>query len=254
MKALDRFSFVLLHPKEPGNVGAVARALKNMGFADLRLVAPCGHTSREAIAMAVHGRDVLEHARVFDTLAAAIADCTLTAGTTCRTGLYRSHAKPVRAAAQDLIGASASNQIAIIFGPEDTGLSNEELKQCHRLVTIPSSPGYPSLNLAQAVMIVGYELMLASTVEIAKATPEYASATEVDTMLNRMAEALAAIGFLPDDNRDRIMFAIRAMLGRSGIMPRELDILNGIASQIRWFGGDGREVLEAKRRAGKKPR
>jgi tRNA/rRNA methyltransferase len=251
----DRFSFVLFRPKEAGNVGAAARALKNMGFTELRLVAPCSRTSSEAVAMAVHGRDLLERAQVFDTLGAAVADCALSVGTTCRKGPYRSHAKLARAAASELISESASNRIAIVFGPEDTGLTNDELKLCHRLLTIPGAPDYRSLNLAQAVMIVAYELMLAATVgERAGEAPQYAPATEVDAMLNRMAEALVAIGFLPEDNPDHVMFAIRAMLGRSGVTERELDVLSGIASQIRWFAEGGREVLDAKRLAGKKLR
>jgi tRNA/rRNA methyltransferase len=253
--AADRFAFVLFKPKASGNVGAAARALKNMGFHDLRLVAPPRLSKRAAQIMAVHGRDVLDAARTFPDLRAAIADCGFVAGTTCRTGPYRASARPVREAAAELLGLSTANRIAIVFGPEDFGLTNRELKLCQRLITIPSGPDYPSLNLAQALMVVAYERMMASTTAGAGAEPpRLAPAAEVDTMLARMADALVAIGFLPADNPDHLMFTVRAMLGRSGVTPRECDILNGIARQIAWFSTGGYATIESKRRAGRKLR
>ena len=252
MSALDNFSFVLFKPKSGGNVGAAARALKNMGFSDLRLAAPQIRHKREAAAMAVHGRDVLEGAKTYTDLAAAVADRTLTIGTTCRPGLYRSDIGAIRDAAPSLMSESHANRIAIIFGREDFGLTNRELKLCQRLVTIPTAPAYPSLNLAQAVMIVAYELMLAAGAGRQTGEPfEFAPVAEVDAMLERMAQALIAIGFLPEDNPDHIMFALRAIFGRSGLRPRELDILNGIAKQVGWFAEGGYETIPGKRRAGR---
>jgi tRNA/rRNA methyltransferase len=255
MMRLQHIAFVLFKPKSPGNVGAAARALKNMGFADLRLVAPHRLNSRHAVAMAVHGGDVLAAAKTYPDFASAIADRTLVVGTTARGGLYRSETQPLREAAQSIAAASAANRIAIIFGPEDFGLTNAELKLCQRLITIPTAPEYPSLNLAQAVMLVAYEIMLATGAsrELVK-SEEFAPAPGVDAMLDRMAQALIEIGFLPEDNPDHIMFALRALFGRSGLKTRELDILNGIANQVRWFAEDGRETLALKRRAGKKLR
>jgi tRNA/rRNA methyltransferase len=252
----DGFAFVLVRPKSPGNIGAAARALKNMGMGELRLVAPAAGNARIATAMAVHGRDVLDNARRYPDLASAIEDCTLTVGSTCRTGLYRSAAKPVREAAGELVSASAANRVALIFGPEDFGLTNRELQLCQRLVTIPTAPDYPSLNLAQAIVVVAYELFMAGSGERRNIAPppEFAPAAAVDAMFDRMAQALVAIGFLAADNPEHIMFALRGLLGRSGMTARELDILNGIAAQIRWFGEGGFETIEAKRRAGKRLR
>jgi tRNA/rRNA methyltransferase len=249
-------AFVLVRPRSAGNIGAAARALKNMGFADLRLVAPAARNRRMATAMAVHAADVLSDARTFGDLESALADCTITAGTTCRTGLYRSGAENLRAAAPELAALARRNRIAIIFGPEDHGLSNDELKRCQRLLTIPTAPGYPSLNLAQAVMVVAYELGIAAgaAAHRAGASPEFAPAAQVDAMLARMADALVAIGFLPADNPDHVMFALRAVLGRSGLSARELDILSGIARQMRWVAEGGHAALDAKRRAGRKLR
>jgi tRNA/rRNA methyltransferase len=255
MSALDNFAFVLVSPKSSGNVGAAARALKNMGFADLRIVAPRDYDPRDAAAMAVHADDVLERARIFGDLGAALEDRSLSIGTTCRGGPYRSETRALRETAPGLIDESAANRIAMVFGPEDFGLSNLEIAQCQRLITIPTAPEYPSLNLAQAVMVVAYELMIAAGAERpAIATEEYSPAAAVEEIHRRMADALVAIGFLPDDNPEHLMLTLRAMLGRSGIRPRELDILNGIARQVRWVAEDGAATLAAKRAAGRKLR
>jgi tRNA/rRNA methyltransferase len=267
---LDNFAFVLFKPKSPGNVGAAARALKNMGCRDLRIVKPTGfHITNggkgiwscqgpgydNADMMAVHGRDVLAAATIYSGLDAALADRTLVVGTTARAGLYRSEARPIREVSDELLTLSEANRIALVFGPEDCGLTNEELKLCQRLITIPTAPQYPSLNLAQAVMIVAYELMLAAGAARELPLPQqWAQVSDVDAMLARMANALITIGFLPEDNPDHIMFALRAILGRAGLRPRELDITNGIVSQILWFAQGGHETLARKRRAGKKPK
>jgi tRNA/rRNA methyltransferase len=255
MPARDNFAFVLFKPQSAGNIGAAARALKNMGFGDLRLVAPGPLNNREAVAMAVHADDVLAGATTFPDLPSALADCSVTVGTTSRRGGYRSTAQPLRAAAMELNTLSRSNRIAVIFGREDRGLTNRELKLCHRLITIRTAPEYPSLNLAQAVVVVAYELMMASTASSATPTArEFVSATMSDAMLARMADALVSIGFIDEQNPDHIMFAMREIFGRSGLTPREVEILNGMARQIRWVAEGGSQTLAEKRRAGKKLR
>jgi len=253
MASREKFAFVLFRPQSAGNIGAAARALKNMGFDDLRLVAPGTLKSREAAAMAVHADDVLARATVYPDLAAALADCSVAVGTTSRRGGYRSRAYPLRAAAAELDAIAGSNKIAIVFGREDRGLTNRELKLCNRLITIPTAPEYPSLNLAQAVVVVAYELMMAAEIEAARA-PHFVAAAISDPMLARMEEALVSIGFIPDDNPDHIMFAIREILGRSGLTAREVEILNGMARQMRWVAEGGHRTLAEKRRAGKKLR
>ena len=255
MSARDNFAFVLFRPQSAGNIGAAARALKNMGFDDLRLVAPGTLNQREAVAMAVHADDVLATAKIYPDLAAALADCSITVGTTSRRGGYRSSAQPLREAAAELGALSHSNRIAIIFGREDRGLTNRELKLCNRLITIPTAPEYPSLNLAQAVVVVAYELMLASSASApTSVAKEFVSASISDAMLARMADALVAIGFIDEQNPDHLMFALREIFGRSGLTPREVEILNGMARQIRWVAEGGSHALAEKRRAGKKLR
>jgi tRNA/rRNA methyltransferase len=240
------FAFVLCRPQSAGNIGAAARVLKNLGFGDLRLVAPELKRRGDASQMAVHAQDVL---------ASATADCSLTVGTTCRTGPYRAEAKELRTFLPELAALTASDRVAVIFGSEDHGLTNEELKLCQRLITIPTAPEYRSLNLAQAVAIVAYEL--AMTVDAGaqpSEEPERAPAGDIDSMLERMSEALVSIGFLPEENPDHIMFTLRAILGRSGLSPRELDVLNGIARQMRWAAEGGHATISAKRASGRKLR
>lgn len=246
---------MLYRPQSGGNIGAVARALKNMGFDDLRLVGHRPLNDREAVKMAVHADDLLASATAYPSLADALADCSIVVGTTSRRGGYRSRATPLRPSAVELDALAGANKIAIVFGREDRGLTNRELKLCHRLITIPTAPEYPSLNLAQAVMVVAYELMMAANaaVESSRAL-EFVAASVSDPMLKRMAEALVSIGFIPDDNPDHIMLAIREIFGRSGLTAREVEILNGMARQIRWVADGGHRTLAEKRRAGKKLR
>ena len=253
----DKFAFVLYRPQSAGNIGAAARALKNMGFDDLRLVGRGPLNDREAVKMAVHADDILANAKVFPSLADALADCSIAVGTTSRRGGYRSRATALRPAAEELEALASSNKIAIVFGREDRGLTNRELKLCNRLVTISTAPEYPSLNLAQAVMVVAYELMMAgneSATGDARRSPQFVEASVSDPMLERMAEALVSIGFIPDDNPDHIMFAIREIFGRSGLTSREVEILNGMARQMRWVADGGHRTLAEKRRAGRKLR
>ncbi|HVN64939.1 MAG TPA: RNA methyltransferase [Candidatus Binataceae bacterium] len=261
MAASDRFAFVLFQPQSAGNIGAAARAIKNMGFSDLRIVErkPSGRHSaeirRRAAAMAVHAGDVLDAAQTFPDLAAALSDCAIVVGTTCRPGLYRSSARPVREATMELAGESRSNRIALVFGREDHGLTNRELKLCHRLIVIPAAPEYPSLNLAQAVIVVAYELMMALDGRNSlRETDDFASAGEASAMIERFEEALLSIGFLLEDNPDHIMFALRSIFGRAGLLPRDVEILNGIARQIKWTADGGHLTIADKRRAGRKLR
>jgi tRNA/rRNA methyltransferase len=255
---LDNIAIVLVKPKAAGNVGSAARALKNMGLRDLRIVAPRAWDLNAAKVMAVHADDVLDRAGFFPTLGEALKDRTLTVGTTCRSGPYRSEVRALREAAPHLVSSASTNRLAIVFGPEDYGLDNEEIGQCQRLITIPAAPDYPSLNLAQAVMVVAYELKLADNTAAA-ITPEapaleLAASDRVEQMFLRMADALEAIGFVSPESADHIMLTMRAMLGRGGLRPRELDLLNGLVHQIGWFARGGREVIEAKRASGQRIR
>jgi len=256
-KPYDQFAFVLVRPKSAGNIGSAARAIKNMGFDDLRLVAPEASTkSNDAHAMAVHANDVLARAKIFPSLAEAVEDCNLTVGTTCRGGPYRETTRPLRETALELAETSTTNRIALIFGTEDTGLTNRELKFCQKLITIPTSAEYASINLAQSVLLCAYELRMALTADAPRSSErqQLASAAAVDAAMERLKESLLAIGFLPEENPDHLMFTLRGIFARSGLGPRELEIINGIAKHTRWVAEGGHETLAAKRAAGKKLR
>lgn len=242
---LPRIQIVLVRPRGAANAGAAARAMKNMGLADMRFVAPSFRRPALAAAMAVHARDILERAPRFATIREAVADCQLVVGTTSRRGRYRSCSETLEEIAGDLLDHAENGQVALLFGPEDHGLTNADLLHCQRLLTIPTDERYASLNLAQAVLLCCYELRRAALGKRpAVARPPAARAGDVDLMLRRLQQALLRIGFLNPDNPEHIMLAVRQLLGRATLDERELRILLGLARQIEWYArthehGDG---------------
>ncbi len=250
--SLQNIRIVLVRPRGAANVGAVARAMKNMGVLDLVLVRPGPLKRYWTTAMAVHAADVVERARTVASLNEAVKDCAVVVGTTVRDGLYRSRARAPRAAAAELVEQVARQHVALVFGPEDHGLSNDDLKQCHQLLTIPASPEYPSLNLAQAVMVCVYEIYLAASArKIAGDALELAPAKRMEFLYERLQAAFLSIGFLHGDNPDHIMFALRRVFGRAGLEDRDVRILLGLARQIEWFAGGGWQEAERRRAAGR---
>jgi len=244
---LRNIRIVLVRPLGAANVGAVARAMKNMGLRELVLVQPALMNAFWAKAMAVHADDVLGNVRQTDSLNEAVADCGLVVGTTCRAGLYRAAAEPPRVAAPRIVAAAAANRVALVFGPEDHGLSNEDLKACQQLIAIPTAPEYASLNLAQAVLVCCYELFLVTTNEQAETPPptvSLATAERVEFMFQRLQTAFLSIGFLHADNPNHIMFALRRILGRAQLEERDVRIFLALARQIEWFGGQHRAASE----------
>jgi tRNA/rRNA methyltransferase len=243
---LDAVRVVLVRPQGAANVGAAARAMKNMGVRELTLVRPDLRRRFWAHAMAARAGDVLDRARTVDSLPEAVADCRLVVGTTCRGGLYRSAAEPPEAVAADVIDVARHGPVALVFGPEDHGLTNSDLKCCHRLITIPAAGEYPSLNLGQAVLLCCYVLRRAACAGHAvgpRVSP--APAADVGFALDRLQESLLRIGFLNPDNPDHIMFAFRRIFGRAGLEARDVRIILGLARQIDWYARDGwREHVE----------
>ena len=264
---LENIRIVLVEPKGSGNIGSVARAMKNMGLKDLAIVGGGRTKSFWARAMAVHAKDILQEARRFGTLREAVADCGLVVGTTCRGGLYRGHSRSPREVSQRILSASRGAKCALIFGPEDHGLSNRDLKYCQWLITIPTHPDYPSLNVAQAVMICLYELSLAaprqarggeqSRTTLEKVPREIISracAENIERLFDRMRSSLLKIGFLDPQNPEHILLALRRLLGRAGLEERDVGILNGLFRQIEWYAAEGWKVVEEKQRKGLKIR
>jgi len=237
--SLHNLRIVLVRPQYSGNIGAVARAMRNMGLHDLALVNPAPVRRAQADMMAVHARDVLDAMRVYSSLRSAVGNCGFIVGTTCRSGLYRDHAEAPRAVAPHIVAAAANNRVALVFGPEESGLTNDDLRFCHRLVTIPTAASYLSLNVAQAVLLCCYEVFLAAREEPPFSGDALAVAEQQELMYEKLKQALLQVGFLHKDNPEHIMLALRRIFGRAGLEERDVRILLGMARQIEWYAKGG---------------
>lgn len=234
--SLTGLSVILVEPQFPGNIGMVCRAMKNMGLSRLRLVAGCDHLHPEAFKFAVSAKDLLEQAELFDSLADALADISVSVATTRRSGKYRQELLSPPQAAQALLQASGS--AALVFGREDHGLSTADLSLCTLQATIPSSSEYGSLNLAQAALIFCYELFGAATAETDSPQRIPAPSGELEPLFSHMEQTLLRIGHLNPQNPGHIMRSLRRIFFRSGLDSREVAILRGMLSQIDWAAGD----------------
>ena len=232
---------VLVSPQGPLNVGAVARAMKNMGVDDLALVNPFHPPLHpHALLMAQRAKEILERAQVFSSLQEALSPCTLVVGTTRRRGKRRGRMLSPREIAPEIVQASREGKVALVFGPERMGLSNEEIDLCQELVMIPAEEGYGSLNLAQAVMVLLYEVFLARegmAGERKQRPRSLPSWEELEGMYRHMERVLLQIGFLEGDNPSRMMTALRRIFGRARLDPREVRIIRGIFHQVEWAIG-----------------
>ena len=237
--SLANLRIVLVQPRHAGNIGSVARAMRNMGLRHLTLVNPPQFCREAAETMAVHARDVLETMQVCSSLRTAVADCGLVIGTTRRPGLYRDSAVPLRAFAAHVVAAATVNRVALVFGPEDNGLANDDLRMCHRLIVIPTDPECPSLNVAQAVLLCSYEIFLAAQGDSVPSSQPLAMTERQELLYEKLKRALLAVGFLHRDNPEHIMFALRRLLGRAGLEERDVQILLGLARQIEWYASGG---------------
>lgn len=251
---LTNLRVVMVRPHGSGNIGSVARAMKNLGARELAVVGKARTRSFWARAMAVHGRDVLAETRRYDSIRNAIADCNLVVGTTCRSGLYRSHSKSPREVAPQIIRAAQNGKVALLFGPEDHGLSNKDLEHCQLLVTIPTHPDYQSLNVAQAAVIFLYELYVASLAPALDEGIRRAEAEQVERLFDIMRNSLLKIGFLDSENPEHILLALRRILGRGGLEDKDVRILTGMFRQIEWYANQGWKVVEEKEKRGVKIR
>jgi tRNA/rRNA methyltransferase len=233
--ALDNIRVVLVEPQHSGNIGAVARAMKNMALSRLVLVNPVDHLAKEARMMAMHALDILRQAQVVDTLTQAIADAGYVVGTTRRLGKSRQAKQTSRSIAPLLLELAVSNPIALVFGREDSGLSNDELARCHELITIPAHPTFGSLNLAQAVLLVCYELYVGASTQLLAPPPLLATTAEVERLYARMQAVLRHIGFLHGSSPDRMMGYFRRFFARFGLKSRDVKVFLGVFRQIEWY-------------------
>jgi tRNA/rRNA methyltransferase len=229
----------LSRPQGPMNIGSVARAMKNMGLRELALVdPPVSPLHPDALLMAVWAHDVLEDTLIFSHLADAIADCTWVIGTTRRRGKGREGIVDPRQLGAEIVEIAQQNKVAVVFGPEDRGLTNRDLDLCQRLVTIPAHEEYGSLNLAQAVMLICYEIYMAlHHKRVLARTPRLVTSEELEGMYRHMEQALLRIGFLDQNDPKRMMAVLRKIFGRAQLDPREVRVLRGICRQANWYAG-----------------
>ena len=231
---LARICVVLSHPSHPGNIGAAARAMKTMGFGDLRLIAPKRFPDAEATALASAAADVLERARVHATLEEAIGTSVLAVGFSARSRDLSHAPRALREAAPEILAAAAAGGVALVFGNETFGLTNEELGRCQMLATIPASPAYPALNLAAAVQVACYELAASGPGARPGTGDRNAPATveEIEALYAHWEAAMLASGFIDPAQPKRLMERMRRLLARAGLEREEVRFLRGMLASF----------------------
>jgi tRNA (cytidine32/uridine32-2'-O)-methyltransferase len=238
---LGRIRFVLVEPTHPGNIGAVARAMKTMGLTHLHLVNPRCATDAEAIARAAGADDLLAAAAVHRALPEALAGCRLVVGTSARLRHLDWPQLDPRACGELLVAEAGEGEgkgggeVALILGRESSGLSNEELARCHFLAHIPTNPGFSSLNLAAAAQVFAYEVFTAwraSVPQVAETEPETqpAPAEELEGLHAHLAQALTDLGFSHPEQSHRLLQRLRRLFNRARPDRIEVNILRGILS------------------------
>jgi len=228
---------VLVETSHPGNIGAAARAMKNMNLNDLCLVSPTNYPHADAFARAAGANDVLNNAVVVDSLEDAISDCTLVMGASARLRTLKwPQYTPVEAAAV-LKKASLTSPVALVFGRERTGLSNDELQLCHYLVHIPSNEAFSSLNLAAAVQVLAYELFQALQQNEVRTEPVEedeipVSQAEMQRYFEHLQDVLVKVDFLDPQHPKKLMRRLHRLYNRAQPNQKEINILRGILSAV----------------------
>lgn len=233
---LDNIRIVLMNTTHPGNIGAAARAMKTMGLSDLYLVAPEHFPHPKANEMASSADDLLAQATVVETLEEAIADCTLVIGSSARSRHIPWPLLTPRATAEKVRKEPPNSQIAILFGQEQSGLTNESLQRCHLHMQIPANPAYSSLNLAAAVQVIAYEFRMAS-LDQAPLTEEWdyrlATMDEMEKFFAHLEAVLMEIDFLKLNAPRKLMTRLRRLFFRTRPDVMEMNILRGILGAVQ---------------------
>lgn len=232
---LDNIRIVLVHTTHPGNIGSVARAMKNMGLSQLWLVSPKEFPSERADWRAANADDLLRSARVVNTLDEALAGCGLVIGTSARDRRIPWPVFDPRECAVRTLAEAATHPVAIIFGREDRGLTNDELHKCHYHVHIPSNPEYSSLNLAMAVQVIAYEITMAArdTIPAQEWDQPPARAEDMELFMNHLEEVMRDTGFLDPENPRQTLTRVRRLFNRIRPDKMELNILRGFLAAVQ---------------------
>jgi tRNA/rRNA methyltransferase len=231
---LERIRVVLCEPSHPGNIGACARAMNTMGLSRLMLVSPRMFPHPEAVARASGAAALLHAASVVDSLEAGLAGATLAIGFTARPREFAGATRSVRDAAAEAVRHGHRGDVALVFGGEMSGLSNEELARCQIVATIPGAPGHVSLNLAAAVQVAAYEIFVAARGGKVWEAPRFQPATleEVEALYAHAERTLVAMRFLNPRQPKRLMPRLRRLFARTRLEKAEVDILRGILARI----------------------
>lgn len=233
---LKNVCIVLSRPRYPENIGAAARAMRNMGFEQLIVVDPQNCDLSRILKMATHAAiDVVEQMLVYEDLQTALEPLNYIVGTTARLGGQRQLVGTATRLAQKLAPISENNRVALLFGPEDRGLTNEDIRFCHELINIPTAE-FSSLNLAQAVMIMCYELRRYNQPKAKTFVPQFANRHELDGMYAQLKDILVRISYIQPENPEYFMNNIRQFGTRMKLRAKEVSIIRGICRQIDWYG------------------
>ena len=242
MNPLTHIRIVLVEPQSSGNIGSVCRVMMNMGITDLALINPhARHDWDEARRLACHADTLLDARKTFQTLEEAVAGCTVVAGTSARTGMHRDHAGLPREIAPVVIDSAAHHKTALVFGREDTGLTNEELAVCTHIINIPSSKIYRSLNLSHAVMVCCYELFLlagGSSYEPPRERSPEAGGEMRERLFDAWEGMMLETGFCKEDKLSHMMLGLRRIFSRGKLTDNDVKILLGLARQSRWVAAE----------------
>ena len=237
---LDNVRIVLVDTRYPANIGSTARCMMNMGISRLVLVAPPEDKNHEMEKLAAGADRIVQEASVAATLAEAVVGHNLVIGTSRHSGRLRKNVHAPREMAAQVVPLLAGNKVAIVFGNEVNGLDNRDLALCHEIIAIPSSDAFPSLNLSHAVMVVTYELFLASQAGTPSFSRELARAEDLEKLYRHLQDTLLAIGFLERDHPERMMFTFRQLFGRARLESREVSILRGVLTAVDRMREDGK--------------
>jgi len=233
---LDNISIVLHKPRYPENIGAAVRAMCNMGIEKLSVVDPENYNFANIKKLATHAAlEKVEQINIYDNLKDALSAYTYIVGTTARTGGQRESFITPSTLASRLVLLTQQNNVAILFGPEDKGLTNEEIRYCHTLVNIPTAD-FSSVNLAQAVMILCYEIFIASVEKCNESIPRLASSYELNGMYDQLKDILVRISYLNPENPDYCIDRVRHFFNRINLRAKEVSIIRGVCRQINWYG------------------
>ncbi len=226
---------VLVGTLHSGNIGSVARAMNSMGITCLKLVSPQCKIDDQAFWLATHGGSILQNVQTFHSIREAIADVSYVFGTTARTRHLRNFIGPHELAVK-VSSLSGKNNISIIFGPEDKGLSNEELELCNEVVSIPTVAEAASLNIAHAVLIVCYEIRKCNKQPKENSSIDLlAKSKDVEDMYDHMKKALLEIGYLDKQNPDVALGKFKRILTRAGLLDKDVKLIRGVFRQLLWY-------------------